>query len=99
MTPSEEIRRATDKLLHVNTYVELWVEVDDQWTDDHADLKHEIAALIRAASFDGDRCYICMGTKLVPETTGDWRLVENIQHTHDCALLALVRAINGKEQP
>ena len=87
MTSSEEIRRALDKLLHVNTYVELWVEVDDQWTDDRADLKHEIAALIRSADALGSEVQ-CPGQ---PDC-----ICTEINATAD-ALLALVRAINREQ--
>ena len=94
MTPSEEIRRATDKLLHVNTYVELWVEVGDQWTDDHADLKHELAALIRKAAEPQDT------DSLGLEHSAGWCVIcggPANGHRSDCALLALVRAINGDQ--
>jgi len=93
MTPSDEIRRALDALMHVTTYVELWVEVDDQWTDDHANLKHEIGALIRAVSkpFYSEGVAWCRSCGCRSDTHAD-------DDADRCALLALVRAINGNEQ-
>jgi hypothetical protein len=84
------ISKALERLLHVEIYVELWREENDEFTDDHAPLKFELAALIRDVSkpFYSEGVAWCRACGCRDDTHAD-------DDTDQCALIALCKAING----
>ena len=85
------IETALERLEHVDTYVELWIEVDEKFTDDQVALKFEIAALIRAVSkpFYSAGVAWCRSCGCRDDTHAD-------DDTDRCALIALCKAITGE---
>ena len=90
MTPNEEIRRALERLESGEAFVN--IEVPRVFANA---LEAPLAALIRHAS-TGEDCFICGGTNRAA-FTGGYRQLKDVNHDNECALLDLVRAINGEQ--